>query len=86
VNDPQTLLNIALSAVAFFGGWVLNSLRDAIKSLQTSDSALADKVQHIEVLVAGSYVKRDDLDRLTSALFTKLDKIESKLDAKVDKT
>ena len=86
MNDPQTLLNIALSSVAFFGGWVLNSLRDAIKSLQTSDSALADKVQHIEVLVAGSYVKRDDLDRLTSALFTKLDKIESKLDAKVDKT
>ena len=86
MNDPQTLLNIALSAVAFFGGWVLNSLRDAIKSLQISDSALADKVQHIEVLVAGSYVKRDDLDKLTAALFAKLDKIESKLDAKVDKT
>jgi hypothetical protein len=83
--DIQTAFNIVLSIVAFLGGWVLNSLRDSIKSLHTSDSALADKVQHIEVLVAGSYVKREDIDKLTSALFSKLDRIEIKLDAKADK-
>jgi hypothetical protein len=83
--DIQTAFNIVLALVAFLGGWVLNSLRDSIKSLHTSDSALADKVQHIEVLVAGSYVKREDIDKLTSALFSKLDRIEVKLDAKADK-
>lgn len=83
--DIQTAFNIVLGLVAFLGGWVLNSLRESIKSLQVTDSELANKVQHIEVLVAGSYVKRDDLDKLTSAIFTKLDRIESKLDAKVDK-
>lgn len=83
--DTQTAFNIVLSLVAFLGGWVLNSLRDSIKALQRTDSELADKVQHIEVLVAGTYVKRDDLDRLATALFNKLDKIELKIDGKADK-
>ena len=83
--DTQTAFNIVLSLVAFLGGWVLNSLRDNIASLQKSDSELADKVQKIEVLVAGTYVKRDDLDKIISALFAKLDKIESKIDSKADK-
>lgn len=83
--DMQTSFNVAVGLIAFLGGWVLNSLRDSIKSLTASDSDLATKVQSIELLVAGSYVKRDDLDKLTAALFAKLDKIESKLDGKADK-
>ena len=83
--DSQTAFNIVLSLVAFLGGWVLNSLRDSIKALHASDAEIVNKVQHIEVLVAGSYVKRDDLDKLTLALFAKLDKIELKLDGKADK-
>lgn len=83
--DPQTLFNLLVGLVAFFGGWVLNSLRDSIKALHQSDETLTSKVQAVELLVAGSYVKRDDLDRLTTALFAKLDKIESKLDGKADK-
>jgi hypothetical protein len=83
--DTQTAFNILLSLVAFLGGWVINSLRDSIKALHDSDTDLADKVQKIEVLVAGQYVKRDDMDKLTAALFAKLDKIEAKLDGKADK-
>ena len=83
--DMQTSFNIAVGLIAFLGGWVLNSLRENIQSLQRSDSELATKVQGIELLVAGSYVKRDDLDKLTTALFAKLDKIDAKLDAKADK-
>lgn len=79
--DTQTAFNIVLSLVAFLGGWVLNSVRDSIARLQKTDGELADKVQHIEVLVAGKYVTRDDLQ----ALFSKLDRIETKLDKKVDK-
>jgi hypothetical protein len=85
MSDPQTLFNVLVGLVAFFGGWVLNSLRDSIKALHNSDELLSTKVQSIEVLVAGSYVKRDDMDKLTAALFAKLDKIESKLDGKADK-
>ena len=83
--DNQTAFNIALGLVAFLGGWVLNSLRESISVLHDADSLLADKVQSIEVLVAGHYVKRDDMDKLAVALFAKLDKIEAKLDNKADK-
>lgn len=83
--DAQTGFNIVLSLVAFLGGWVLNSLRDSIASLHKSDAELASKVQAIEVLVAGQYVTRTELEKLGQALFIKLDKIEAKLDGKADK-
>lgn len=83
--DAQTLINILFAAAGAMGGWILNNLKSSIEALQKADTALADKVQHIEVLVAGTYVKRDDMDKLGVALFAKLDKIESKLDSKADK-
>lgn len=83
--EAQTFINIAIGLVGALGGWVLNNLKYSIDDLRKADSALADKVQHIEVLVAGTYVKRDDMDKLGGALFAKLDKIESKLDSKADK-
>lgn len=83
--DAQTIINIAIGLVGALGGWVLNNLKSSIDELRKADSVLADKVQHIEVLVAGTYVKRDDMDKLGSALFAKLDKIEAKLDGKADK-
>jgi hypothetical protein len=83
--DYQLAFNILLSLVAFLGGWVLNSVRDSVKALHDSDTELTNKVQAIEVLVAGQYVKRDDLDKSMAAIFTKLDRIETKLDGKADK-
>lgn len=83
--DTQTAFNIVLSLVAFLGGWVLNSLRDSIAALHKSDSELAAKVQGIEILVAGKYVTREELEKLSLALFTKLDKIYDSLGSKVDK-
>ena len=76
----------ALGAVTMFlFGYLLKSIGDSIKGLQKADGALSDKIQHLEILVAGDYVKKHDLTQLTEALFTKLDKIEDKLDRKVDK-
>lgn len=83
--DLQIGFNIAVALAGFLGGWVLNNLRTSIDKLHTADADLSNKVQSIEVLVAGQYVKRDDLDKLTIALFAKLDKIEAKIDQKADK-
>lgn len=83
--DWQSAFNIALALAAFLGGYVLNSVRDSVKALHEADEHLTSKVQSIEVLVAGQYVRRDDLDKVLTALFQKLDRIESKLDGKVDK-
>jgi hypothetical protein len=81
----QTLFNIAVGLVGALGGWILNTLWQEIKSMQATDNKLADKVAAIEILVAGQYVKRDDIQVLSSAIFAKLDRIEDKLDGKVDK-
>lgn len=83
--DTQTAFNILLSLVSFLGAWVLYSVRASIGSLQARDGELTEKVQQIEVLVAGQYVKRDDMEKMANALFAKLDKIEYKLDNKADK-
>ena len=83
--DWQWIADGAFTIVGILLTVLINSARDSIKELHEQDTALADKVQHIEVLVAGNYVKRTDMDTLTTALFAKLDKIENKLDGKVDK-
>lgn len=84
-SEYQLAFNVLLSLVAFLGGWVLNSVRDSVKSLHDSDELLSTKVQSIEVLVAGQYVTRDEMGKLTDAIFRKLDKIDMKLDRKQDR-
>jgi hypothetical protein len=84
--DVQTLLNIAFGVAGAMCMWVLNSLKDSLKSLHDSDEALTEKVQKIELLVTGVYVKKDEMDRIAAALFVKLDKIDGKLDNKADKS
>jgi len=56
-----------------------------MRDLQAADKDLARKVAEIEVLVAGHYVTRSELDNLVRRLFDKLDRVESKIDGKADK-
>ena len=81
----QTLFNISVTVIGFLGGWWLKVLWDAVKDLQTADKVLVEKVSSIEILVAGNYITRADFDKIGAAIFAKLDKIEDKLDRKVDK-
>lgn len=83
--ETQTLINGGFALFGGLAGYILNTMHQAMRDLQKADTALTEKVQHIEVLVAGSYVKKDDLDKMVDALFTKLDRIESKLENKADK-
>jgi peptidoglycan hydrolase CwlO-like protein len=83
--DAQTFINILFTVVGAMGGWILNNLKASIEALQKADSTLADKVQHIEVLVAGTYVKRDDLDKVTSIVHQRFDKLEEKIDKLAEK-
>lgn len=83
--DSQTAFNIAVALVGALGGWVLNNIKSSMDALHIADQQLSEKVQSIEILVAGTYVKRDDVDKLANALFAKLDRIETKIDGKADK-
>jgi ABC-type transporter Mla subunit MlaD len=83
--DSQIIFNAVLSITGFLGGWVLNNMSKAITNLETQDKALVEKVQNIEVLVAGAYVKKTDLEKLADDIFALLHRIEDKLDKKADK-
>lgn len=83
--DFQVGFNLAVGIAAFLGAYVLKSIGENLQSLRAADAELGSKVQAIEVLVAGQYVKHGDLDKLSVALFAKLDKISDKIDNKMDK-
>lgn len=89
MDQTQTLFNISIMVAGGLAGWWMKVMWEAIKALETQDRALADRVASIDVLVAGSYVKRDyfesKIDAVTTAIFAKLDRIEDKLDGKADK-
>ena len=81
----QDAFNILLTILGFAGGWWMKVIHESVRDLQADDRKLADKVGSIEVLVAGNYVKRDEMEKALSAIFAKLEKISDKLDGKADK-
>jgi len=83
--DMQTAFNIVGAIAGFLMVWVLTGLKDSMKQLQAADLALAEKVQAIEVLVAGEYIKRTEVEKDLTEIFKVCQRIEDKLDRKVDK-
>lgn len=83
--DAQTLFNTGVGIICALFGWILRAVWSGIADLRKADHELTTKVQQIEVLVAGQYVTRQELEKLTGALFKKLDMIMEKLDGKADK-
>jgi len=81
----QDAFNVVLAITSALGGWFIRIMWSSLVDLRKTDKEIAQKVSGIEVLVAGHYVKRDELDRSMNALFAKLDRIEDKLDSKQDK-
>ena len=67
------------------GGWILKVLWDSINELRAVDANLVEKVASIEIMVAGSYITRDEFQRTITSMFSKLDRIEDKVSQKADK-
>lgn len=76
----QDTINTIVSGAFMLTGWVLKTLWSSLKELQAADTKLAEKVQSMEVLVAGKYVTREDFINFNNAVFKKLDGIEEKKD------
>ena len=83
--DIQTLINAVITLCGVLGGWVLKVIWDVVKELQVADKILVEKVNTIEILIAGSYITKLDFEKLSGAIFLKLDRIMDKIDAKADK-
>lgn len=78
--DWQVAFNLVFGAFSALSGWLLNTLYISMKELNKADQVLAEKLQTIEVLVAGNYIPRPEFERNIDAVFKKLDRIEDKLD------
>ena len=74
----QSLINVVISIAAGGYAFVMKSLWDSVKSLDS-------QVGKLEVSVAGEYLKREEWKSDMQRLFDKLDAIEEKLDGKADK-
>jgi hypothetical protein len=81
----QSALNWVFGVANIILGAALKWIYDAHRDLRKADERLTEKVNKIEVVVAGEYVKREEFDRVADVIFTKLDKIYEKLDTKADK-
>ena len=81
----QNVINWLVAGLGAIMGALLRTLWGTVQDLQKADKELAEKVGQIEILVAGDYLKKDDFRASMEAIFRKLDKIEEKLDKKVDK-
>ena len=76
--DNQIIFDAVISCVLFLAGWVLSSIRDSINGLESSGKELANKVQNIEVLIVGDYVRKDDMEKLVDRIIMKLEEIDAK--------
>ncbi len=78
--DAQSIINTVIAALGFLMGAVLKAVWDGLKDLQRADIEIVGKVHELETIVAGTYVKRDEMVKITDAIFVKLDTVNDKLD------
>ena len=83
--DSQTIINVLLGVVVTLLGTVLKMFWHTQKDLQAEIKRSTEDLSRVKVLVAGEYATRTDVDRKFDAMLEKLDRIERKLDRKVDK-
>jgi hypothetical protein len=83
--DWQWLANGLFVVVGALLGIVSANIRRDMEKQDALIESITTKVQGIELLVAGNYVQKTDLEKITNALFNKLDIISEKLDRKADK-
>ena len=81
----QTLFNWVFGIATTSLGFLINSIWSSIRDIQKAQSRLQTRLSEVEVLVAGSYVKRQEFERFVDRVIDKLDAIDSKIDGKADK-
>ena len=75
----QTLFNIAISLMGFILGFMVNRLFNKLDALTEQDAKLTHEIANIKVQLPTDYVTKHDLERMSSAIFNKLDNINAKL-------
>jgi hypothetical protein len=84
--------NILLALLTIANGWILvaiNSSRRTIENLKAADSTMSEKIAGIQLLIAGSYLTRDEfrnaMQQQTASIVKAIEKLDEKVERKVDK-
>ena len=75
---PQDYINIIFGTVATVIGWLGRELWQAIKELRSDLARLREELP-------SRYVPKDEFHNFSAAILKKLDRIEDKIDKKLDK-
>jgi hypothetical protein len=75
---PQDYINIIFGTAASVTGWLGRELWQAIKELRYDLAKLREELPT-------RYVPKDEFHNFSTAIFKKLDRIEDKIDKKLDK-
>ena len=83
--DFQVLFNIAMAGLGGIFGWLLNSIWQEIKELQSNEKKTTAEIAAINIVVAGDYVKKSEFTRVMDKLFDKIDDISKQINSKADR-
>ena len=78
--DLQTIVNVLLAGLGGLTLFVLNYLHSRINRLADNQDKSEDRQQKVELLVAGSYITKDDHAKADQKIHAILLRIENKLD------
>ena len=81
----QMLINSLIAGAGGLVSFLLKRIYDALQDLQHRDDQISNKINQIEVLLAGQYVNRASFDSSMHLIFNKLDAISEKLNQKADR-
>ena len=81
----QLLFNAVIGLVMFLGGAVLVSLRESLIELKRSDDELSKTVQQMQRYMEENFVRTMALRDALKPMQDQLQRIEGKLDRKVDR-
>jgi hypothetical protein len=77
VTDEASLIfSGVISFASFLFGFILSRLWNAVRDLQTADKELIKSVGSMNVVIAGQYVPRQELNGTLEGIFKKLGRIE----------
>ena len=81
----QTIINAVFAGLGAVLSFVLKIIWDGLRDLQRADIDLLNQIGSLKLNMSDSYIKKEDFDKMTAAMFSKLDRIENKLDGKADR-
>lgn len=81
----QTWLNVIVLVISSLMGWFVRALFSQISDVAKAERETAAKVEEVRVMLPTHYVSKVESERQNDQILKFLQRIEDKLDRKVDK-